>query len=442
VEVEDSHGKSSPGLRAALTLPALTIYAIGDILGAGIYALVGKVAGICGPALWVAFLFSAVVALLTGLSYAEFASRFPRSAGAALYCHQGFRYRPLAFVVGIFVLLSGLTSAAAVSRAIVGYLNQLVAVPELAASLVFLAAASYVSFLGIEESSRVNILLTSIEVAGLVLVAVAGFSVASELSVSEMRLRLTPEPHDLREVFSAATIAFFAFVGFEDTANIAEEAKDARRAMPRAILCAIAFTTVIYVVVGIAALLAIPPETLAESPAPLAAVVDASAIRMPAWLFAVVALVAISNTGLLNLIMGARLSYGMAREGLLPSVLARVHAQRRTPGVAVLVVFGLAVLIACSGGVSLLVQTTSFLLLVVFLAVHVSLFLIKRREGAPPDDVFTVPSVVPLCGMAACLWMLFQYPADVYVRGAVALVVAVLLYVIAARFTKTAPARS
>lgn len=437
----ESHGKSGPSLRAALTLPALTIYAIGDILGAGIYALVGKVAGICGPALWVAFLFSAVVALLTGLSYAEFASRFPRSAGAALYCHQGFRHPLPAFVVGIFVLLSGLTSAAAVSRAIVGYLDQLVGVPELAASLVFLAAASFLSFLGIEASSRVNILLTGIEVAGLVLVAVAGFSVASGLSVSEVRLRLTPEPQELREVFSAATIAFFAFVGFEDTANIAEEARDARRTMPRAILVAIAFTTAIYVVVGIAALLAIGPETLSGSAAPLAAVVDASDMRVPAWLFAVVALVAISNTGLLNLIMGARLSYGMAREGLLPSVLARVHAQRRTPAVAVLVVFGLAVLIACSGGVRVLAQTTSFLLVVVFLAVHVSLFLIKRRESAPPSEVFTVPSVVPLCGIAACVWMLFQYPADVYARGAVAFVGAVLLYAITARFTKMAPAR-
>jgi amino acid transporter len=131
----------------------------------------------------------------------------------------------------------------------------------------------------------------------------------------------------------------------------------------------------------------------------------------------------------------------MAREGLLPSVLARVHAQRRTPAVAVLVVFGLAVLIACSGGVRVLAQTTSFLLVVVFLAVHVSLFLVKRRESAPPSEVFTVPSVVPLCGIAACLWMLFQYPADVYARGAVAFVAAVLVYAVAARFTTTVPAR-
>jgi len=431
--VEDSSRGNGPSLHATLTLPALTIYAIGDILGAGIYALVGKVAAIAGPALWVAFLCSAIVALLTGLSYAEFASRCPRSAGAALYCREGLRHPLPAFVVGIFVLISGLTSAAAVSRALVGYLHQFVSVPELAVSFAFLAACSFLSFWGIQESSRVNIVLTTIEVAGLALVTVAGFTVASELTMSDLKLRLTPHPEDMRAVFAATTIAFFAFIGFEDTANIAEEVQNPRRAMPRAILIAIGVTTVVYVVVGIAALVAVPVQTLAESKAPLAAVVEASGIRVPPILFAAVALVAISNTGLLNLIMGARLSYGMAREGMLPAVLARVHAGRRTPAVAVVVVFTLAALIAFSGGVRVLAQTTSFLLLVVFLAVHVSLLLVKWRESAPPPDAFAVPSVIPAAGVAACIWMLLQYPADVYARGAAVFVAAVALYAVTRR---------
>lgn len=437
----ESSENDGPSLHATLTLPALTMYAVGDILGAGIYALVGKVAGIAGPALWVAFLWSAFVALLTGLSYAEFSSRYPRSAGAALYCRQGFRHPLVAFVVGIFVLLSGLTSAAAVSRAIVGYLQQFVGVPELGVSLAFLVACSFLSFWGIQESSRVNVILTTIEILGLVLVAVAGFTVARDLTLSDVKLRITPDPENVRAVFAATTIAFFAFIGFEDTANIAEEVKDARRTMPRAILIAIAATTGIYVVVALAALVAVPAAELAQSSAPLADVVAASGIRVPPVLFAAVALVSISNTGLLNLIMGARLSYGMAREGLLPGVLARVHAERRTPAVAVVVVFVLAVVIAFSGGVRALAQTTSFLLLTVFLVVHVSLLRVKHRESVPPPHVFRVPRIVPVGGVITCSMMLLQYPADVYLRGGIALVAAVLLYLVAVPST-TRPART
>jgi amino acid transporter len=422
-----------PTLRASLSLPALAVYAIGDILGAGIYALVGKVAAICGPALWVAFIVSSVVALLTGLAYAEFGSRYPRSAGAALYCRQGFRHPMPAFVVGILVLMSGLSSAATVSRALVGYLHEFVGAPDLAVSLVFLAAVSVLNFWGIEESSRVNVVLTALEVVGLLLVIAAGISVARALSGAEMIERLAARPEHLQEVLPAATIAFFAFIGFEDIANVAEEAKDPRRALPIAILVAIGVTTVIYVAVGLAALIAVPTDRLAASTAPLAAVVEASGIRVPGPLFAAVAVVAIANTGLLNLIMAARLSYGMAREGLLPAFLAAVHPLRRTPFAAVLVVFVLAALLSLTGGVRVLAQSTSLLLVAVFFLVHVSLVLVKRREPVPPPGVFTVPIVVPIAGAVSCVWLACQYPVDAYARAAVVASGAVALYAFAGR---------
>ncbi len=427
-------------LRATLTLPALAAYAIGDILGAGIYALVGKVAALCGPALWVAFTASAVVAMLTGLAYAELASRYPRSAGAALYCRQGFRHPLPAFVVGIFVLLSGLNSAAAVSRALVGYVHQFVAAPEIAVSLVFLVVVSVLNFWGIEESSRVNVVLTVVEVTGLLLVIVAGVAVARALPAGEVLGRLAPEPEHLRAVFPATTIAFFAFIGFEDVANVAEEARDPRRTLPRAIIIAIVFTTMMYVAVGVAALVAVPVETLAGSSAPLAAVVEASGIHVPGRLFAFIAIVAIANTGLLNLIMAARLSYGMAREGLLPAILGEVHAVRRTPSVAVAVAFALAALLSLTGGVQVLAQSTSVLLIVVFFLVHVSLVLVKRREPVAPAGAFTAPSFVPVAGALSCLWLFTQYPTEVYARAAVAAVAAVALYVVAGRFARRAGA--
>jgi len=427
---EDERGAT---LRATLTLPALAAYAIGDILGAGIYALVGKVAALCGPALWLAFAVSAVVALLTGFAYAEFASRYPRSAGAALYCRQGFRHPLPAFVVGIFVLMSGLSSAATVSRALVGYVHEFLAAPEIAVSLVFLIAVSFLNFWGIEESSRVNVVLTAVEVTGLLLVIVAGVVAARGLSGSEVLGRLAAEPEHLRGVLPATTIAFFAFIGFEDIANVAEEARDPQRTLPRAIVIAIVFTTITYVAVGVAALVAVPVETLAASSAPLAAVVEASGIRIPGRLFAFIAIVAIANTGLLNLIMAARLSYGMAREGLLPAILGEIHAVRRTPSVAVLVVFVLAALLSLTGGVLVLAQSTSVLLVIVFFLVHVSLFLVKRREPVAPAEAFIVPAFVPVAGAVSCLWLLAQYPPEVYARVAVAAVVALALYVVAGR---------
>jgi amino acid transporter len=423
-------------LRATLTLPALAAYAIGDILGAGIYALVGKVAALCGPALWITFAVSAVVALLTGFTYAELASRYPRSAGASLYCRQGFRHPLPAFVVGIFVLLSGLNSAAAVSRALVGYVHQFVGAPEIAVSLIFLVVMSFLNFWGIEESSRVNVVLTAVEVTGLLLVIAAGVAVARALPAAEVIGRLTPQPEHLRGVLPATTIAFFAFIGFEDVANVAEEARDPRRTLPRAIVIAIMFTTAMYVAVGVAALVAVPVETLAASSAPLAAVVEAGGIQVPGRLFAFIAIVAIANTGLLNLIMTARLSYGMAREGMLPAILGEVHAIRRTPSVAVALMFALAVLLSLTGGVQVLAQSTSVLLIVVFFLVHVSLILVKRREEAAPADIFTVPMVVPLAGAVSCLWLFTQYPPEVYARAAVAAAIAIALYVVAKRLVR------
>jgi amino acid transporter len=430
--VETDRQRSSAGLSATLTLPALSVYAVGDILGAGIYALVGKVAGVCGPALWVAFAVSAVVALLTGLSYAEMSSRYPRSAGAALYTRHGLGHPLPAFVVGIFVLMSGLTSAATVSRALVGYLAEFVLVPELLASLVFLALVSLLSFWGIQESSRVNIVLTTIEVLGLLLVIAAGVRVAQGMPAPALLDRMAVGPEELRAVFPAVTIAFFAFIGFEDLANVAEEARDPRYSVPRAIVIGIVFSTVIYVAVSVAALVAVRVETLAASEAPLLAVVEAGGIRVPPQVFALIAMMAIANTGLLNLIMAARLSYGMAREGLLPAALSQVHATRRTPAVAVAVVFVLAAALALTGGVRVLAQSTSFLLVVVFFAVHVSLLVVKWRDGGGGAQVFQVPRVVPLAGAVTCVWLVAQYPAVVYLRAGVVAACALALYRVAA----------
>ncbi|MGA9520420.1 MAG: APC family permease [Myxococcaceae bacterium] len=418
--------QNGPELHRALGPAAIVAYAVGDILGAGIYALVGRVAGQAGGGAWASFLVSAFIAGLTGLTYAELVSRHPVAAGAAAYTHRAFGAPLPAFLVGFLVLASGITSAAAVSHAFVGYLDSFIHAPDMLASIGMLVLLALLSFRGIHESSRVNIALTLIELSGLLFVLGVGFTFAfGRPGPIEPANNLTAV--ELGGVVGGATIAFFAYIGFEDAVNVVEEVRDASRNLPRAILVAIAFTTVIYLGVTVAALLTVPVERLATSDAPLLEVLEAAGISAPQEAFSVVAMIAITNTGLLNLIMGSRLLFGMAREGLLPRALTYVHPRRRTPALAILVVLVLAVLLAVSGGTQVLAQTTSFLLLLVFVAVHLALIVLKRR-GPPPEGGIRVPRLIPWVGALSCVGLMFRYPAEVYARAGIVLATGILLY--------------
>jgi basic amino acid/polyamine antiporter, APA family len=420
-------------LRRSLGIWAITIYAIGDVLGAGIYALVGQVVGLAGSGAWLSFVLSALTALFTGLSYAELSSRFPVAAGAAAYTQRAYGHRLLAFVVGFFVLASGISSAATVSRAFVGYFNPFMALPELPASVAMLALMTTINYAGIRESARVNFVLTMVEMSGLLLIIAVGFWYAGRLPVAEVVGRMTPSLTP--GIVSGATLAFFAYIGFEDVANVAEEVRDPSRTIPRAILIAIGVSCVIYVSVVCAVLVTVPREIAANSGKPLLEVLHVAGVHLPPGVFSVVALFAICNTGLLNLIMASRLCYGMACEGLLPSALAQVDVRRGTPWVAVLAAFALAALLTMSGGVRVLAQTTSLLLLIVFAVIHVGLLLIKRRQSEITSREFRTPAWTPVLGAFLCVGLALQYPPDAYARVAVVLALGVALYSTVGRFT-------
>lgn len=419
-----------PSLARVVGMVGITAYAVGDILGAGIYALVGRVVGLAGGGSWASFLVAAAIAVLTGLSYAEMVSRYPVAAGASAYVLRAFGSPLASFVVGIFVLMSGLTSAATVARAFVGYLDVFVTVPAMAASVGLLVLMSALSYWGIRESTRVNFVMTAVELGGLLLVIGAGIYALvglREIDVASLA------PTGARGVLGGATVAFFAYIGFEDTVNVAEEVHDAARSVPRAILIAIALTSVVYIAVTVLALVTVPHAVLASSPAPLLTVLDAASVHLPRRAFAFIALISIANTGLLNLIMASRLGYGMARQGLLPRPLVRVHARRHTPWVAVLAALAIAAALASTSGAQLLAQTTSFLLVCVFFVVHVALVVIKRRAHEPAP-AFSAPAWAPVIGALITFGMLFTYPAGVYLRALVVLAAAVVLYLTRARF--------
>jgi amino acid transporter len=420
----------TPSLARRLGLTALIIYGIGDILGAGIYALVGKVIGLAGPGAWLTFVLAALVALVTGISYAELTSRYPVSAGAAAFVRRAFPGRFAATVVGILVVGSGLASAATVAVAFSDYLAQLIPSPPWVAQLILVSAVSFLSFWGIQESSRVNMLLTFLEFSGLLLVILAGAWLLTGDSWNHF-LQLNRTELQLSPIVGGITIAFFAYIGFEDLANLAEECKNPSRDLPRAILIAISFSIVIYLLVTLALLINLPQELITQSKTPLLLVFEKAGLEWVSDYFPLIALVAITNTGLINMIMVSRLMYGMAHEGLLPRVIGAVHEGRRTPWVGILIAFTASVFLIFTGSLKILAQTTSLLIIVVFFLVHLSL--IKVKGGKHPHEGIKFPMVFPISGVLLCLVLMTQYPLGVYLRSTILLGIALIIWAVQIR---------
>lgn len=431
-------GNVMPGLARRLGLGVLILYGVGDILGAGIYALVGKVTGIAGTAAWISFILSGLLALVTGLSYAELSSRIPRSAGVAAFSAQAFKNPLVPALVGILVLTSGITSSATVSLAFYGYLRELLEVAQLPAAIGLLILINLISYLGIHHSARTNNILTIIELSGLVLVISVGLSYAlREHELRTLADSLAPVP-EWDQVFVGVTLAFYAFIGFEDLANLAEEAKNPTRDLPRAILVSIALTSLLYLLVVITVLWVMRPEEAADSPTPLLEVLKIGGMAiLPPWGFALIAIIAVCNTGLANAIMASRLLYGMAHHGLLPAVLMRVHASRHTPWVAIGVTLALSMLLVVTGGVSILAQTATLLLTLAFFMAHLSLILIRKKQAAA-EEVFHAPGLTPYVGIIFCMLLLTRFPLEAYLRAAILMGVSAVGYL---AYFKTRAAR-
>jgi APA family basic amino acid/polyamine antiporter len=400
-------------LRRSLGLWALVFYGVGDILGAGIYALVGKVAGVAGSASWAAFAVALLVASLTALTYAELGGRFPRSAGESFFAQQAFGRPGLALLVGWVVLCSGVLSLATVSVAFGGYMSGLV--PGLPTSITvvgILLLLAVINFRGMRESSTTNIIATMVELTGLLIVIVVGALFLSDTPDASISQTIEASSDvSWNAIARGAALSFFAFIGFEDMVNVAEEVKDPERNMPRAILIALVVTGIVYLLVVIVATTVVAPATLADSEAPLLSVVQRATDAVPDRLFTLIALFAVANTGLLNFIMGSRLIYGMSRQGLLPSALGTVHPKRQTPHLAILTVLLVALALALSGTLIYLAGTTSLLLLLVFFAVNLSLITIKHRDSEPVRT-FCAPRVIPIAGALTCLGLMPFVPRE------------------------------
>lgn len=413
-----TEGQDHTPLKRVMGPKLLLLFIIGDILGTGVYALTGQVAAEVGGAAWLPFLVAFAVALLTAFSYLELVTKYPRAAGAALYVHKAFGVHFLTFIVCFTVMCSGLTSASTASNAFAANLFRAMGI-EADSGLVTLGAVGFmllvmiINFRGVSESVKANVVLTLIELSGLLLVIGLGFYAIAGGQADFSRVVAFDTPED-KSVFlavtSATALAFFAMVGFEDSVNMAEETHNPNRIFPKVMLTGLGITAAIYVLVSICAVALIPVGELAASSTPLVLVVQRAAPGLPMdTIMPIISMFAVANSALINMMMASRLLYGMSRQGVLPTFLARVHERTRTPWAAILFTTVLAVALIVlvsntdSQAIRALGGTTALLLLGVFAFVNVAV-LVLRRDRVEHEH-FRINTVFPWLGAVACIFL-------------------------------------
>lgn len=422
-----SHAREHADLKRGIGPWLLLFFVLGDIVGAGIYALVGEVGALVGGAIWSAFLAAFFLAIFTASSYAELVTKYPRAGGSATYVNNAFRNPFVSFMVAFAVMASGITSACTLTLAFSGdYLAQFISVPIIGAALVFMVLIGCINFYGISESVRINVILTCVEITGLVLIVVIGAAALAGGHGDPGRAFEFKEGTSVLTALLAGTVlAFYALIGFDDSVNVAEETQHPSRNYPRAIFGALLLAGFVYLLVTFTASMVVPTATLADSSGPLLEVVKAGPIAIPTQLFAAIALLAVSNGALINMIMASRIIYGMGDQGVMPSVFSRVHPGRRTPWVSIVftTVIALLVLIAIGRNdeaLALLGSTTVVLLLIAFVMVNIAVLVLRQDEVG--HEHFRTPTIFPILGaVVAAGLLIYQAVSDISVFGLAAL---------------------
>jgi APA family basic amino acid/polyamine antiporter len=406
--------ESSRTLKRTLGLAETTLGGVGIILGAGIYALVGEVAGKAGNAMWISFLMAGGMAAIVGLGYAELASAFPKAGADYEYTRRALGLRA-AFVVGWLIVIGNIVAAAAVALAFGGYLSELIDVAATPTAVVALVVATLIAFYGVKEAVWTSVVMTLVEAAGLIFIIVIGIPDLGSVD-------LLDTSDGAAGIFSGAALVMFAFIGFEQVATLAEETKDASRVVPKALLLAVGVTASIYLLVAIASVSVLGWEDLSASDAPLATVAE-EAIGSSAFdLVAIIALFSTANTVLLVLVAASRLIYGMAATEALPRFLAWIHPGVRTPARAILLCLVISVGFALSGDLALVAGATNFAVFIGFGAVNVSLIVLRfthpdvKRPFRVPLNIGRFP-ILPVVALGLVVFMMANLDTDALLVG-------------------------
>lgn len=425
---------SEGDLKKELGVFEISATGVGIILGAGIYVIIGKAAGLAGGAIWVPFLLAALSAGLTGMSYAELSSMYPKASASFEFANRAFGIRT-AFLAGWLLLLANMISAGAVALGFAGYLSAFADLAVVPVALALVAASSVVLLIGVKETVWIGIVFTLIEVVGLVLVVAVSLRFIGDVSYLEA-------PEGIAGLFKATTLIFFAYLGFEQIASLGEEAQRPKRTIPLAILLAVALSTVLYVAVAISSVSALPWRDLALSDRPLADVVDAATGAEVSSVVGAIALFATANTVLFVLLASSRMMYGMSKSGVLPGALAAVRRGRGTPWRATLVAGAVAAGFTLIGDIEMVAQLTNFAVLAAFVIVNASLIRLRYKRPAV-DRQFRVPMnigrvpVPALLGLGFSIFMIINIGLTIVAYGT-----AVALLGVAIAFLVGDPGRS
>ncbi len=391
--------KQQVNLVRKVNLPLLTFYGIGTILGAGIYVLIGKVAGYAGMQTPIAFLVAAILAGLTAFSYAELSVRFPKSAGEAIYIEEAFKLRALSILVGVLIVSIGITSTATLLNGLTGYINQFIELQPWMIIVFMTLFMMVVVAWGIGESVLIASIMTVVEIFGLLII----------LWVAKDSFQLIPkqlpEVLTLNEaviwsgVLLGAFVAFYAFIGFEDMVNIAEEVKEPAKTLPRAIIIALIVTTTFYILIALVSVFSVAPAELAKSDAPLALIYKVKTGSDP-YFISFISIISIVNGALVQLVMASRVLYGMSNRGWIPVIFSRVNKVTHTPIHATVFVSIVILAMALFLPILSLAKLTSFITLSIFILINLSLWRLKRKESLRAE--FNIPLWVPVLGSLSC----------------------------------------
>jgi amino acid transporter len=429
-----AHDETVPGardseLKRSITGRLLFFYVLGDVLGSGIYVLIGAVAGAVGGAFFLAFAVGVSIATVTGMAYAELATKYPQAAGAALYVNRAFGKKPLTFLITVSFLAASFAAAGSLATGFSAYFAEVwSAPPALLISVVFIVLLSIVNWMGITESVVANMIMTFVEVAGLVVVMIIGVVYVAQ-GKADFGVLTDFEPAEgqswIFALIAGVALAFFAMTGFENTANVAEETVNPAKSFPRALIGGMAVAGVIYVLVAISAALTVPVDTLAKSDAALLEVVEAGILPVPvgimATVFAVIAMIAITNTTLVAVVTQPRILYGMAREDVVPGIFAKIHHARRSPWVGLIFSASIVILLLLSGellnriGISVdvverLALVTVVLLLAIYALVIVSALKLSGQDEH--EESYHAPRFLLWIGIVGNLVLLYYVIDD------------------------------
>ncbi|MBI2543234.1 MAG: amino acid permease [Candidatus Aenigmarchaeota archaeon] len=411
-------------LRRVLGLFELTIVGVGIILGAGIYALVGKAAGLAGNAVWMSFIIAAVISGITGLSYAELSSMFPKAAAEYVYTRQGLG-KTVAWFTGWLLILAGATAASTVSLGFAGYLNAMTPVPMTTAAIVLIVVMSIINFMGVKQSISLAVIFSIIEALGLFLIIFVALPHIGSINYFEVK--------SVTGIFSAAALIFFAFIGFEELVRLAEETKGARKIVPRALILAIIITTIMYILVSLSAVSVLGWERLSASDSPLADVASKTLGRNTSIIMSAIALVATFDTALLVLLAASRIAYGMSGEGSLPKILSYVNPKTGSPSVAIATVGLLAVLFVFMGNIEKVGYLADSLIFISFIVVNLCVIQLRykqpksRRGFKVPFNIGKFP-VLPLVGIVTTFFLLMNVSYDILSYSVALLMIGFVVY--------------